>query len=197
MEFILKLICENCAERNDGHSVFLLLQVVPKLGRKSLAKDPWYKGLIYKPFVRVKYDDDCKQIYLNHLRHSLTEPAVQYDTEEGGCKYWYKLGKYHREDGPAIDWILGKEWWREGRLHRDDGPAIEKINGCKMWYKDGKLHREDGPAIITSDNTQMWYRNGKLHREDGAAVIKPDGEETWYYNGDKMNYDSRFLYRPF
>jgi len=47
-----------------------------------------------------------------------------------------------------------KEWYRNGKLHREDGPAIEYNYGTKYWYRNGKLHREDGPAIEDSDGTK-------------------------------------------
>ncbi len=35
---------------------------------------------------------------------------------ENGNKWWYKNGKYYREDGPAIIWANGdKEWWLDGK----------------------------------------------------------------------------------
>lgn len=37
------------------------------------------------------------------LYHSLVEPAVK--TEY--VNYWYKMGKLHRENGPAIDCLTG------------------------------------------------------------------------------------------
>lgn len=68
-------------------------------------------------------------------------------------------GKYHREDGPAIEREDGtKEWWLNGKLHRADGPAVEYPNGDKEWYLNNNLHREDGPAIECSDGYK-FYQN--------------------------------------
>ena len=34
---------------------------------------------------------------------------------KNGDKYWYKEGKCHRIDGPAIEYFNGnKSWWIEG-----------------------------------------------------------------------------------
>ena len=30
-----------------------------------------------------------------------------------------------------------KEWYRDGKRHREDGPAIERADGTKEWYRDG------------------------------------------------------------
>ena len=37
-------------------------------------------------------------------------------------------------------------WYKKGKCHREDGPAIEYASGRKYWYKEGIRHREDGPA---------------------------------------------------
>jgi hypothetical protein len=55
-----------------------------------------------------------------------------------GTKYWYLNGKYHREDGPAIEWADGtKSWYLDDKRHREDGPAIEQADGTKFWYLNG------------------------------------------------------------
>jgi len=43
----------------------------------------------------------------------------------------------------------GRIEWRdkEGKFHREDGPALDVPHeGARAWYIHGKLHREDGPA---------------------------------------------------
>ncbi len=54
-----------------------------------------------------------------------------------------------------------QKWYKDGKRHREDGPAIIYANGRQYWYKDGKRHREDGPAVIWPDGTQYWYINNK------------------------------------
>ena len=55
--------------------------------------------------------------------------------------YYYLDDKFHRIDGPAVEYYDGdKEWWQNGKLHRLDGPAIENSNGEKYWYyEDQKI----------------------------------------------------------
>lgn len=57
-----------------------------------------------------------------------------------------------------------REWYRDGKLHRDDGPAVEHSDGTRMWCRNGKLHREDSPAIEFADGRREWWRDGKRHR---------------------------------
>ena len=80
---------------------------------------------------------------------------------------WYKDGKYHREDGPAIIEKDGsKAWYLNGNLNREDGPAIELASGSKYWYLDGKLHREDSPAIEYASGKKEWWVNGVEYTEE-------------------------------
>ena len=54
-----------------------------------------------------------------------------------------------------------KAWRLNGRYHREDGPAVEGPDGFKAWYLNGLRHRVDGPAIEWSDGVKEWYLNGK------------------------------------
>jgi hypothetical protein len=52
---------------------------------------------------------------------------------------WYKGMKFHREDGPAIEYTNGnKEWFFNGLRHREDGPAVERTDGVKYWWLYGE-----------------------------------------------------------
>ena len=95
-------------------------------------------------------------------------------------------GKFHREDGPAVEYANGKKYWyKEGIRHREDGPAIEYASGYKEWHKEGKIHREDGPAIEFANGTKNWFKEGKYHREDGPACEYHNGGKSWYLEGKK------------
>ena len=111
---------------------------------------------------------------------------IEYTVEVhgNGDRYWYLNGRYHREDGPAVESCNGTRcWYRHGLPHREDGPAVERHDGNKYWFINGELHREDGPAIEYADGTKEWYLNGKLLTEDefnkrmGKHVIQIDGKE--------------------
>ena len=53
-----------------------------------------------------------------------------------------------------------KAFFVDARYHREDGPAIEFYDGHKEWYINGKLHKEDGPAVIYASGNKVWYLNG-------------------------------------
>ena len=86
---------------------------------------------------------------------------------DNGDKFWFLNDKYHREDGPAVEWVDGyKAWYRNGKLHREDGPAVEYPNGDKEWFFDDLRHREDGPAVELADGTKFWFLNGTKVTEE-------------------------------
>ena len=87
--------------------------------------------------------------------------------DEDGNKIW-KLpsGDFHKEDGPAIEYIGGdKHWFLNDKLHRENSPAVEYINGYKAWYINGQYHREDGPAVEHSNGNNYWWINGVSYTE--------------------------------
>lgn len=105
------------------------------------------------------------------------------------AKKWYRNGKLHREDGPAVERADGtKEWYFNGRRHREDGPAFVNTSGYAAWYFHGKCHREDGPAVEYPGGAKSWYRHGFLHREDGPAIEYKNGTKLWYYNNVEMPF---------
>ena len=107
-----------------------------------------------------------------------------------GEERWYRHGKLHREDGPAIVNKNGtKVWYRGGKIHRDNGPAVVWLNGTLSWYRDDVLHREDGPAVVHKNGGEEWYRNGEYHREDGPAFVHVSGARMWYRNGARHRLD--------
>ena len=62
----------------------------------------------------------------------------------------------------------------KGKFHRIDGPAIEYANGTKEWYIDDKLHRTDGPAIEYPNGYKYWYINGEEYSEqEFRKIINP------------------------
>ncbi len=63
-------------------------------------------------------------------------------------------------DGLTIDEYGNKCWYLNGKYHRTDGPAIEYRNGTKCWYLNDKRHRTDGPAIEYYNGYKFWYLNG-------------------------------------
>ena len=59
-----------------------------------------------------------------------------------------------------------KTFYKDGKRHREDGPAVEKPDGTKVWYINGELHREDGPAIEHPNGEKSWFLSGKQYSEE-------------------------------
>ena len=46
----------------------------------------------------------------------MSQPEIEMKVDFDGTKYWSLNDKFHREDGPAIEWTDGeKEWWFNGK----------------------------------------------------------------------------------
>jgi hypothetical protein len=53
-------------------------------------------------------------------------------------------------------------YFRHGKPHRIDGPAIINQDGDRYWKQYGKLHRDnDRPAVTYSNGVQFWYKHSK------------------------------------
>lgn len=66
-----------------------------------------------------------------------------------GDKAWYFEQKYHRLDGPAIEWNSGaKEWYVNGKRHRLDGPAIEYCYDRKSWWFENTQVTEESLKLL-------------------------------------------------
>jgi len=68
--------------------------------------------------------------------------------------------------GILIDYRKIKLWYRNGKRHREDGPAVEHADGSKAWYQNGKRHREDGPAVESPSGTKWWWLHGEMMTEE-------------------------------
>jgi len=61
----------------------------------------------------IKYDDRIETFNDKGELHSFRDkPAMEFDN---GLKGWYKEGKLHRLDGPAIESNWSKIWFYEGK----------------------------------------------------------------------------------
>lgn len=119
------------------------------------------------------------QYFKNGRIHRSDGPALIY---RYGTKYWYNNGVNYR-----IDTLDCSSWYdKTSKLHRKDGPAREWRDGTKIWCCRGKLYRRDGPAVVHSNGIKIWYclRYQELvHREDGPAIEFENGDKIWVRRG--------------
>jgi len=81
-----------------------------------------------------------------------------------------KINMDEFKDGRNIDG--GSEFWfKDGKPHREDGPAIEWTDGSKFWYVNGNE--------LTEEEFNQWLEkkqlNERLHQEleEKPVVRKP------------------------
>jgi hypothetical protein len=90
-----------------------------------------------------------------------------------GNKHWYKEGKRHREDGPAIEYVDGNKcWYIEGKIHREDGPAIEYVDGNKCWYIEDEFMKSEHGIYLTPGKT--YKLTGEIHGRYFEQSQKPN-----------------------
>lgn len=158
---IFDCLVETAALRRDASSFYRLHTAVPHLARSVLTKHA--EARYYARFfdsIRVSCNPiACRyETFRNeHVHGDGDVPAVFYDN---GKQEWWKCGKLHRDDHPAVIKGTHMEWWIDGKRHRDGQPAL--ISDMKIeWWLNDKLHREDGPAIA-GYNVRKWYEHGRL-----------------------------------
>jgi len=67
-----------------------------------------------------------------------------------------------------VEWANGdKDWYRNGKLHREDGPAVECANGIKFWYLNDIEYTESAYKAELSKRSTTPPCNGKIVEIDG------------------------------
>jgi hypothetical protein len=70
-----------------------------------------------------------------------------------------------------VKWNNGDiEYYKNGKWHREDGPAIIYFDGYQEWCLEGKLHNLNGPAIIYSDGREEYWINGKQITKEAVEL---------------------------
>ena len=136
-------------------------------------REYWINGLLHRDGGPA-LEGVATNVWLHkgRLHRSEDKPALTISSLEtggglGGSSYVGHARK-HTKNFPYF-YEGDQGWWKMGKIHRDSGPAIIKKDGTKKWYKNGFPHREDGPAVEYPNGSKEWWHNGKLHREDGPA----------------------------
>ncbi len=93
----------------------------------------------------------------------ITKETYIWKTEDDKGVTYYKDGKKHREDCPAVEYSDGgKEWWIDGQRHRDDGPACiyKDPDGDDFFYE---WFRND--AEYTEEEFNQWLEKKALNEK--------------------------------
>jgi len=64
------------------------------------------------------------------------QPRCKVDAD--GTKKWFLHRKYHREDGPAIEWASGDKWWfLHGKVvHPEQIVDLHLSRGIFCYYNE-------------------------------------------------------------
>jgi len=82
--------------------------------------------------------------------------VVEESTHTHASETWLINGQRHREgDLPAQTCNGDKYWYKLGKLHRTQGPAVEDTDGGREWWLDGKKCTKAGHAAALNQTTDM------------------------------------------
>lgn len=76
---------------------------------------------------------------------------------DGTTRHYNENDDLHRDGGPAfIDPKLGEVWYKFGKVHRDDGPAVIHLNGdCRFYLDDGGYTFDEWCKILNKSEEDI------------------------------------------
>ena len=79
------------------------------------------------------------------------------------CMYKHPTtDEYHRIGGPALKWTDGEEsWYKHGRLHRENGPAVVRHNRIDYYIEGKLLYKEEFYRRLVKRRIQNGCKKGK------------------------------------
>jgi hypothetical protein len=81
---------------------------------------------------------------------------------------YYKHGKFHRENGPALIWTTGSyQHYKNGLLHNENGPACHYVKSGKTedeYWLNGESVTKIGHKIRTLRNNLLSNENHKKYK---------------------------------
>ena len=92
----------------------------------------------------MKFDDTVNQLLIEAINSGVhlvnIDGELLYKSNLGVPAVYYKDPEAripHRLNGPAYDDVITKVWYKDGRRHRINGPAVERVNGDDEWWIGG------------------------------------------------------------
>lgn len=67
----------------------------------------------------------------------------------------------HREGGPAVCGSSYEEWYKNGKLHKEDGPAViyyTNLYNEEYYLNDKRLTKEEFFQIKNLELIKLWKR---------------------------------------
>lgn len=112
-------------------------------------------------------NDEFMEKYQNKLDWFVISSQNKTITTEFAHRYRDKIG------------FLG--YYKDGKLHREDGPALLSDRDCFIL-----INRITHFHVLKG--TVIWAQKGEIHRENGPAVIHPGEIELNYIHGDNVTH---------
>jgi len=73
--------------------------------------------------------------YIDDLAHA----SIKTEYDSGDTVFRNILGQIHNDNGPAYITAAGSEfWYKFGKKHREDGPAVIYTNDATEYWIDGE-----------------------------------------------------------
>ena len=111
-----------------------------------------------------------------------------------GTKRWFKDDRRHREDGPAVEWVLGLKEWYFKDIFVGEGDAPDPV----LWERLTSVEANGGSllngCIVDADGVEWWLKDDKLHREDGPASTTYQNT-NWYFHGEHLGWDGEGFWK--
>ena len=102
-------------------------------------------------------------------------------TLSGSILWLDREGEIHRTNQPAyINPGYYKSWFKHGKRHRLDGPAVEFGNGNVQWWIEGVYYNSFSKFIIVArEHKDFEIRNTNMYFELLLKYGTDDEEWIW------------------
>lgn len=81
-----------------------------------------------------------------------------WSTDVNGVKFHYVDNQLHNDSGPAIISGSAAGWFKNGKHHREDGPAVEDIeSGHREWWHEGECIGLSWTGF-TQEKFEQWLK---------------------------------------
>jgi hypothetical protein len=87
-----------------------------------------------------------------------------------------------------------KEWYKEGKYHREDGPAVEYQDGTKYWYLENNLYTPRILLRLIEFSLYLGKERGQYNLESLKFLTEEGIEELPIIPGMKEDEDFKEIF---
>jgi hypothetical protein len=93
-----------------------------------------------------------------------------------------------------VEYLYGtKEWFKEGKLHRENGPAIEYANGYKEWWIEGIEYSREKFKTLTDTSVFLEIERGRFNLEWIKYLTETGIEEYSIIPGTILHFKRQII----